>query len=169
MPHRTYLDRWRHRAYEILEHGPVGDRAMRVINSSTIFLILVNIAAVVLQSVPRYEAAYASLFEAIELVSLVIFTLEYLLRIWATPEHAAYRALKPVQARLRYAMSADGLIDLVSVLPFWLAFLLPSELRVILLFRIVRFLKLARYSPALRSLLEALYMERRALFGCCVI
>jgi voltage-gated potassium channel len=45
----------------------------------------------------------------------------------------------------------------------------PSELRVILLFRIVRFLKLARYSPALRSLLEALYSERRALFGCVVI
>jgi voltage-gated potassium channel len=45
----------------------------------------------------------------------------------------------------------------------------PSEFRVILLFRIVRFLKLARYSPALRSLLEALYSERRALFGCVVI
>jgi voltage-gated potassium channel len=123
----------------------------------------------VLESVPRYEAAYDSLFKAIELVSLVIFTLEYLLRIWATPEHPAYRALKPLQARLRYAMSTDGLIDLVSVLPFWLAFLLPSELRIILLFRIVRFLKLTRYSPALRSLLEVLYTERRALFGCCII
>ena len=44
-----------------------------------------------------------------------------------------------------------------------------SELRVIRLFRIVRFLKLTRYSPALRSLLEALYTERRALFGCWVI
>ena len=66
-------------------------------------------------------------------------------------------------------MSASGFIDLVAVLPFWLAFVVLSELRVILLFRIVRFLKLARYSPALRSLLEALYTERRALFGCAVI
>ncbi len=168
-PDCKHLDRWRHRAYEILEHGPVGDRAMRVTNNSIIFLILVNIIVIVLESVPRYEAAYGSFFEAIELVSLVIFTLEYLLRIWATPEHAAYRGFKPLQARLRYAISTDGLIDLVSVLPFWLAFLLPSELRIILLFRIVRFLKLARYSPGLRSLLEALYTERRALFGCCVI
>ncbi len=163
------LDRWRHRAYEILDHGSVGDRAMRVTNNSIIFLILLNIVVVVLESVPRYEAVYGGLFEAVELVSLVIFTLEYLLRIWAMPEHAAYRALKPLQARLRYATSTDGLVDLVSVLPFWFAFLLPSELRVILLFRIVRFLKLTRYSPALRSLLEALYTERRALFGCCVI
>src|SRR5258708_36494129 len=86
--------------------------------------------------------------------------------MWAAPEHAAYRQLKPLQARRRYATSIDGLIDLVSVLPFWFAFVLPSELRIVLLFRIVRFLKLARYSPALRSLLEALYAERRALVGC---
>ena len=96
---------------------------------------------------PRYETAYDRLFEAIEFVSLVVFALEYLLRTWAAPKHAAYRDLKPLQARLRYAMSTDGLIDLVSVLPFWLAFVVPSELRIILLFRIVRFLKLARYSP----------------------
>jgi len=166
---RNRLDRWRHRAYEILEHGPVGDRAMRVTSRLIIILVLVNIAAVVLESVPRYEMAYGGLFEAIEVVSLVVFTLEYLLRAWAAPEHAAYRDLNPPQARLRYAISADGLIDLISVLPFWLAFAAPSELRIILLFRIVRFLKLARYSPALRSLLEALYAERRALFGCAVI
>jgi voltage-gated potassium channel len=119
--------------------------------------------------VPRYEAAYGKLFAAVELISLVVFTLEYLLRIWATPEHGAHLDLKSLTARLRYAMSTDGLVDLVSVLPFWVAFVAPSELRIILLFRIVRFLKLARYSPALRSLLEALYTERRALFGCAVI
>jgi voltage-gated potassium channel len=167
--HLKHLDRWRHRAYEILEDGAVGDRAMRVASGLIIFLVLINIVAVVLESVPRYEAAYGTPFGAIELVSLVIFTLEYLLRIWAAPEHAAYRDLSPGRARLRYAMTTDALIDLVSALPFWLAFVLPSEMRIILLFRIVRFLKLARYSPALRSLLEALYTERRALLGCCVI
>jgi voltage-gated potassium channel len=168
-PRRKHLDRWRRRVYEILEHGPVGDRTIRVTSGVIILLILVNIAAVVLDSVPRYAAAYGRLFAAVELVSLVVFTLEYVLRIWATPEHAAHRDLKPLRARLRYAMSTDGLVDLISVLPFWVAFVAPSELRIILLFRIVRFLKLARYSPALRSLLEALYAERRALFGCAVI
>ena len=167
--HRKYLDRWRRGVYQILEHGPVGERPMRVTSDLIILLILINILTVVLESVPSYEAAYGRLFGAMELVSLVVFTLEYALRIWAAPEHAAYRDLKPLSARLRYAMSTDGLIDLVSVLPFWVAFVAPSELRIILLFRIVRFLKLARYSPALRSLLEVLYAERRALFGCAVI
>jgi voltage-gated potassium channel len=167
--HRKHLDRWRRRVHEILDHGPAGDRATRVTSDLIILLILINILAVVVESVPSYGAAYGTLFESIELVSLVVFTLEYLLRLWVAPEHAVYRDLKPLRARLRYAISLDGLIDLVSVLPFWVAFVAPSELRIILLFRIVRFLKLARYSPALRSLLDALYVERRALFGCAVI
>jgi hypothetical protein len=73
------------------------------------------------------------------------------------------------EARLRYATSPLGLIDLFAVLPFWLAFALPAELKILLVFRIIRFLKLARYSPGMRSLLDVLYAERRALFGCLVI
>ena len=161
--------RWRHRAYEILEQGPVGDRSMRITSRLLILLVLVNVAAVVLESVPRYEAAYEGVFTAIEIVSIIVFTLEYGLRIWAAAEHAPYLQITATQARLRYMLSTDGLIDLVSVLPFWLAFVVPFEFRVILLLRVVRFLKLARYSPAMRSLLEALYAERRALFGCVVI
>lgn len=167
--HPKRLAAWRHRAYEILEHGPVGDGAPRLVSRAVIVLVLVNVIAVVLQSVPRYEDAYGVAFTTIEIASLVVFTIEYLLRIWAAAEHAPHRHLKPGRARLRYVLSADGIIDLVSVLPFWLAFVVPAEFRIVLLFRIVRFLKLARYSPALRSLLEALYAERRALFGCVVI
>jgi voltage-gated potassium channel len=163
------LAAWRRRTYEILEHGPIGDRPMRLVSRLIILLVLINIAAVVLESVPRYELAFSGIFVAIETVSLVVFTVEYLLRIWVAAEHAPHRDLRPSQARRRYIFSTDGLIDLVSVLPFWLAFVAPSELRIVLLFRIVRFLKLARYSPALRSLLEALHAERRALFGCVVI
>lgn len=160
---------WRRRIYEVLEHGPIGDRPIRLVSGLLVLLVLINIAAVVLESVPRYELAFRGIFIAIEAASLVIFTLEYLLRIWVAAEHPPHRDLTPSRARWRYILSTDGLIDLVSVLPFWLAFVAPSELRIVLLFRIVRFLKLARYSPALRSLLEALYSERRALFGCVVI
>jgi voltage-gated potassium channel len=70
---------------------------------------------------------------------------------------------------LQYAISAPGIIDLIAVLPFWFAWVLPPEFQVLLVFRVVRFLKLGRYSPAIRSLLDALYAERRALIGCFVI
>jgi len=57
----------------------------------------------------------------------------------------------------------------MAVLPFWFAFLLPADLRLVLALRLIRFMKIARYSPAMRSLLDVLYSERRALFGCLVV
>jgi voltage-gated potassium channel len=159
----------RQRAYDVLEHGPIGHSRMRVVSRLLILLIVINLIAVVLESVPRYEHDYGRVFLVIEMVSLVVFTAEYLLRVWAAVEHAPYRHLAPIKARLQFIVSLSGIVDLVSVLPFWFAFFVPSELRVILIFRIVRFLKLARYSPAIRSLLDALYSERRALFGCVLI
>ena len=81
----------------------------------------------------------------------------------------AYRHKSATRARLGYALSLAGIIDLFAVLPFWFALVLPGDLRVLLLFRVMRFFKLARYSPVMRSLLDVLYRERRALFGCLVI
>jgi voltage-gated potassium channel len=158
----------RHRLYEILEHGPIGDRAGRIVGRLIVLLIVVNLVAVTLESVPEFEAHYAAWFLGIELVSLVVFTVEYALRLWVAAEHAPYQH-DGWKARLAYATSPAGIIDLLAVLPFWFAFALPAELKVFLVFRIVRFLKLARYSPGMRSLLDVIYAERRALFGCLVI
>jgi voltage-gated potassium channel len=74
-----------------------------------------------------------------------------------------------MRSRIKYALSPAGIIDLVAVLPFWFAMLLPGDFRFVLVFRMVRFFKIARYSPAMRSLLDVLYNERRALLGCLII
>jgi voltage-gated potassium channel len=132
-------------------------------------LIIVNLAAVVLESVPSMSARYQGWFDAIELVSLVIFTIEFGLRIWVATDHTPHGHLPPLRARLKYMFGPSGIVDLLAVVPFWFAFLLPSEFRVFLVFRMIRFLKITRYSPAMRSLLEVLYSERRALTGCVVI
>ena len=60
--------------------------------------------------------------------------------------------------------SLNGLVDLASILPFWIALFVPADLRAILVLRMFRFLKLARYSVGVRSLLDAIYAERRPLF-----
>jgi voltage-gated potassium channel len=159
----------RRRVHDVLEHGPIGERRMRVISRLLIVLIVVNLVAVTLESVPSYQRAYAEWFAAIEALSLLVFTVEYVLRVWVAAEHAPYHKVSALRARLSFVFSAGGIIDLVSVLPFWLAFVVPADLRIFLVFRIVRFLKLARYSPAIRSLLDALYSERRALVGCVII
>jgi voltage-gated potassium channel len=171
MPARAgrFATKARLRVYEILDHGGVGDRTSRAVGQLIVLLIVVNLVSVTLESMPELEERYAALFTAIELVSLAVFTVEYALRIWVAPDHPPYRHLGAHRARLSFILSASGIIDLLAVLPFWFAFVLPADLRVVLVFRVVRFLKLARYSAAVRSLLEAINAERRALFGCFVI
>jgi voltage-gated potassium channel len=159
----------RHWLHEVLEHGAVGTTASRVVNGAFVALILVNVAAVVLESVPDLARSYGPLFSAIEIVSLTVFTLEYLLRLWTVGAHDARVGASPWRAPVAYATSFGGIVDLLSVLPFWLVLFLPFDLRVVAVFRVFRFLKLARYSLGVRSLLDALYQERGPLAGCVVI
>ncbi len=166
---RDRLKEFRRRVYMVLEQGPVGDGVGRLVDRFLVLLILSNLVAVALESVPEYRARYEIIFALIEYVSLVVFTIEYGLRLWSAVEHVPHQHMSPMRARLAYATSAAGIVDLAAVLPFWFAFVLPADLRFILVFRIVRFFKIARYSPAMRSLLDVLYAERRALFGCLVI
>jgi voltage-gated potassium channel len=166
---RDRIKELRHRLYLVLEQGPVGNGVGVVADRLLVALILINLVAVAVESVPEYGARYALAFILIEIFSLVVFTIEYGLRLWVAIEHGPHRHLRAMRARLKYALSPAGIIDLVAVLPFWFAFVLPDDLRLLLVFRIVRFFKIARYSPAMRSLLDVLYRERRALFGCLVI
>jgi len=156
----------RRRLYEILEHGSIGDRTGLMVGRLIVLLIVINLVSMTLDSVPELQTQYGALFTIIELLSLVVFTIEYALRVWVAAEHAPARHSSERKARWKFVSSPLGVIDLLAVLPFWLAFVLPVDLRVLLVFRMGRFLKLARYSPAMRSLLDALYNERRALFGC---
>ena len=168
-PARRTIGEFRRRLYEILEHGTIGDRTSLIVGRLIVALIVINLVSVTLESVPAYHARYAPLFTAVELLSLIIFTIEYALRVWVAAEHTPHADLSAIKARWAFIRSPFGLIDLLAVLPFWFALFIPADLRVLLVFRIVRFLKLARYSPAMRSLLDAVYGERRALFGCFVI
>ena len=166
---RDKIRELRRRVYLALDQGLVGGGISLAIDRLLVALIVINLVAVALESVPSLSARYALAFDLIEYFSLAVFTLEYALRLWVAVEHGPHSHLPAARARLKYALSPAGIVDLVAVLPFWFAFVLPADLRFVLVFRIVRFFKIARYSPAMRSLLDVLYRERRALFGCLVI
>ena len=162
------IARLRRRTYEVLEEARRDDPLSRIVDLLLIVLITVNLVAVVLELVPSLSVRYHVVFVVIEFVSLVVFSVEYAARIWAATDQPM-RPRRYLPPWLGYVVSGPGLIDLLAVVPFWVALFATADLRVLLVFRIVRFLKLARYSPAMRSLLDALYAERRALFGCVII
>jgi voltage-gated potassium channel len=131
-------------------------------------LIVVTLAATVVESVPELAKAYTLPLNAIEWTATLVFSLEYAARVWSAAEHPLLKR-GAFFGRLRFVTSFSGLIDLAAILPFWLSVFIASDFRILLVLRLVRFFKLTRYSPAMRSLLDALYSERRALGGCFVI
>ena len=142
----------RTRLYHVLEADLPGDRLAAVVRVGLGALIVVNVAAVVLETVPGLRGWSPELFATIETASVAIFTVEYLLRMWAACEDPRYSA--PLSGRLRWALSVPALIDLAAILPSWLpatAFDLRS-VRLLRLVRIVRVAKLGRYSRAIQTL-----------------
>ena len=156
----------RRRVYVVLEQGAGG--ASLALNRFLIALIGITLTATVIESVPDMARTYALPLSAIEWAATLIFSLEYAARIWSAAEHPLLNR-GAFFGRLRFVLSFSGLVDLVAILPFWLSIFIASDFRVLLVLRLVRFFKLTRYSPAMRSLLDALYSERRALAGCFVI
>ena len=158
---------FRDRLYALLEHDHVpysfGSRFVRL----TVVIIILDVLAMIFASVPEIDAKLGPLFTTIEVIAVVAFGLEYFARLWTIVGHSI-RDLTATQARLGYVFSALGMIDLLSFLPSGIALIAGDRITLVLT-GMLPFLKLVRYSPALRSLLSAIYAERRALFGCIVI
>ena len=163
-----WLNVRRRRLYVVLEQASI-DATSIVTTYVLVALIVVTLIATVLESVPAFAAKYSISFRIIELTAVTVFSLEYLARIWVASEHPPWHRLGTLRSRLSFMTSASGLIDLAAILPFWLSIVIAPEFKTLLVLRLLRLLKLTRYSPAMRSLLEALYSERRALAGCFVI
>lgn len=161
--------RLRHRIHLILEAGRSSGRLGLIFEIFLIILIVANALAVSFDSIPRFAAAYGRLFQWFEVASVAIFSVEYALRVWTAPEDPRY-AGRPFADRLRYIVQPYMIIDLVAIAPAYIALFMPfADLRILRLFRLFRLLKIARYSPAVSTLIHVLSLERRALFGTLLL
>lgn len=166
----TRRGRLKRRIYEILEVAPVGDRLSWLVDRAIILLIVVNVAAVVMETVPGYRESYGDLFLMVEIGTVFCFAVEYLLRVWVSDEHMPLKRHGRIGARLRYMLTPWAIIDLMAVAPTLIGFGFGIyDVNVLVVFRLLRFLKLARYSAGMSSLLNALASERRALVASGVI
>lgn len=154
---------YRRRTYEILEEGDHAQGWPRLINLALMLLVVFNVLAVIMETVESLYAACGPLFEAFNIFSIGIFTIEYILRIWSCTEDPRYRA--PQGSRLRFAVTPLAIVDLIAVLPFYLPFVLADLrfIRAIRLFRLFRILKLAHYSRALQTFDDVLRLKKDEL------
>lgn len=149
---------------EILDEATPDDIASRACDVSLMVLVFANVIAVVLESVPSVQAHHGQALTTFETFSVIVFTVEYLLRAWSSgarfPDGTAWAG------RRRYLLSFHGLVDLAAILPFYLAALFPgADLRILRVFRLLRVLKLSHYNSAIEDLLNAIWHERRTVMS----
>lgn len=161
---------FKERVFSLLEDAGLGNTAARRLDVAIVVLILINLTTAMLDTVPDLRARYELFFQVAELVTVGAFTVEYVLRIWVSDLNLTLRRHGPVGARLRYVVQPVAIIDLIAIAPAIVAIFLPDfPASTLVVFRLLRFLKLARYSPGMRSLVSALASERRALMASAII
>ena len=156
------------RVWQALDGDWEGGTLLRGIDLFLVALIALNVIVVVVESVPEINAAYGAWFAAFELFSVAVFSLEYVLRVWAAPADPTGIYARPFSGRLRYVFSPMALIDLLAIAPFFLAFL-GADLRFLRVLRLLRLLKLTRYFPAMGVLSAVVYNQRRALLSATFV
>ena len=147
--------RWRGRLYDIIFESDT--RAGRAFDIGLMLLILTSLVVVMLDSVPALAARYGTSFDAFEWGVTALFTLEYVLR------------LSCVRRPFRYALSFFGVVDLLSVVPTYIAAFNPElslliDVRVLRLLRVFRVLKLGEYMEEFQFLAQAFADSRRKIF-----
>lgn len=159
----------RQRIYEILEKADPDDRASRLFDLFIITLIILNVGAVVMETVGTLYAKYEAWFTGFELFTVAVFTVEYVLRLWSCTADPRYG--RPVAGRLRFAATPLALFDLLAILPFWLT-LMQVDARIVRLIRVLRLFRLAklsRYSVALQTLGRVFVQRREELLVTVVL
>lgn len=138
--------------YLLFEPSEIDVPLEKIVNIFIVILILLNVVAGILQTVEFFKTGYFNFFGAFEIFSVAVFTIEYFLRMWVITCDKKYS--KPITGRIKYFFSFFALVDLMSILPFYLAVFIPFDLRflrILRLLRIIRVLKLGRYSESLKK------------------
>lgn len=133
-----------------LLHPEIGDTKLdKIINSVIISLIILNVIAVILETVPSIHDPYTEFFSIFDLVSVIIFSIEYVFRVWSS--NHGVKNKHSFQVRLKYMLSAGALIDLLAILPYYIHVVVGLDLRVLRILRLLRFLRLFRLTAYMKS------------------
>lgn len=156
----TGMRRIQRRVYEILD-GAVVDDANRVCEIFIASLVVANVLAIILESLHDVHEAYHDYFYAFDMFSVIVFSIEYVLRVWSYGEKYPHIEGSAWRGRKEYFFSAFGMVDFLSTVPFYLQLIFPgADLRVLRMFRLLRIFKLSRYNSAMDDMFEAIKSEK---------
>jgi voltage-gated potassium channel len=155
--------------HQIMEADEGDTLADKIFDSFIMVLIFLNVTAVILSTVKSLADKYSLIFYYFEVFSVIVFSLEYILRLWSITEDEEYS--RPFIGRIRFMLTPMAIIDLVAILPIFLLFFaqqfaIPIDLRFIRAVRFVRIFrlfKMTRYSSSLKHLVSVLKKKKQEL------
>lgn len=151
------------RFFNILFTETIDDPIEKKFNWFLIGLIIFSVISVVLETESSLYARYHAAFIVFEVITVAIFSIEYLLRLWVCTSDPRYKS--PILGRIKFALTPMAIIDLISILPFYI----PTSgldlrfLRAVRLVRLLRLLKLGHYSQSVRTLGRVLNKKKEEL------
>lgn len=155
------------RVFEIINKPEDDDRAGKIFNWSIMALIVLSIVSIVLESYADIYEKGEPYFRIFEIITVVVFTVEYILRLWTA--NLLFPGVK--HPRLRYVFSFMAIIDLLAILPFYVPFI-SADLRFLRMMRLVRLMrvfKLSRYSEALQIVIRVVKVSAPQLVVSVVL
>jgi voltage-gated potassium channel len=164
-------NRIKQRVFELLheEFQKPNDRWAKFVVRFITSLIVLNVVAIVLESIPILAEEYEEFFWNFEVFSIVIFTIEYSCSVWTVNNNHEYAGL--IKGRIKYVLSVMGLIDLLAILPFYIHVISPllywldlRVLRIFRMFRIFHLFTLNHYSDAFKTIGNVLKEKKESLF-----
>lgn len=146
------MRKFKARVFRTIEPADTGDLISKICDIFIICLIIINIGMVIAETFTLPDSV-KRIFSVIEVVSVAVFTVEYALRVWTAD--LLRPDLSAGKARIRYILSFMALMDLLAILPFYVPYIIPVDLRVLRTLRVTRLLRLFkvnRYTSALTTI-----------------
>jgi voltage-gated potassium channel len=165
-----FIDKLKLRIYNTIRDDDKNDLLSTIVDTIIIFFILLNVLIIILDTFDDVRVHIEKTYYYVEVVSLVIFTIEYFLRVWTSVY--IYPGLKPGKARLKYIFSAKALIDLIALLPFYFSLLLNVNIQILRMVRLVRILsilKVNRYSMAISTIGQVIKRKAAQLLSSLLV
>ena len=156
------IERIKKRVNEIIDKGKTGDLVSKIYDILSVALILLSVSFILVETFPISNVAHRALF-IFEAVIAIIFSLEYVLRVWTAP--LEYPSMRPDKARMRYIFSFMSLVDLLSIVPVFVAGLSTATgiLKIFKLCKIIRLLKASRYLSSIANFGKAIQKKKRQI------
>jgi len=151
--------------YELVERGSFGKKYNLYFDYFIASLIVLNVIAISIESLSYLDPVHLKVLKTFEVISLLIFTVEYVLRMYVSD--LIFPHERKVYSVIRFILSPLGLVDLLAILPFYIPFIIPFDLRFLRLFRLLRFIrvfKIARYNKAMNLIINV-FKEKRSELG----